>query len=62
MFKRKSAVEGYTKEGWVWVEIKWGVKNRTKKLSTDIYALCPLQDLRKAYLRLRHANYYSIAL
>ena len=28
-----------------------------KELSTHIFALCPLQDPRKAYLRLSRANY-----
>ena len=27
MFKRESAVEGYTEKGWIRVQFKWVVKN-----------------------------------
>ena len=27
MFKKKSAVKGYTEKGWVWVKVERGVKN-----------------------------------
>ena len=36
MLKRKGAVKGYTEKDWVWVEIKWGVKNRKRGFKTRL--------------------------
>ena len=36
MLKRKSVVEGYTKKDRVWVEIKWGVRNRKEGFNTRL--------------------------
>ena len=38
------------------------VREGPKELSTDISALCSLQDTREAYLRTHQANYQSTAL